>query len=105
MTLPTWAAHATVALNIVTFAASAVATTFATIAAVGFRGTEWGRALAPLPVVFGAMTASTGVTLHPATPADGGSVALAMWGVAIVAIAVSCFRFVTLFTERRVVTQ
>ena len=105
MALPPWAVDATVALNIVTFAASAVACTFATIAAVGFRGTEWGRALAPLPIVFGAMTASTAVTLHPATPADGGRIALALWGVAIVAIAVSCWRFVVLVTERRVVQQ
>jgi len=105
MALPGWAADATVALNIVTFAASTVATAFATIAAVGFRGTEWGRALAPLPVVFAAMTASTGATLHPATPADGGRVALALWAVAIVAISVACWRFVALVTERRVVGQ
>ncbi len=103
MALPTWASHATVALNILTFAASAVACTFATIAAVGFAGTEWGRALAPLPIVFGAMTVSTGATLHPATPADGGQIALALWAIAIVAIAVACWRFVTLVTERRVV--
>lgn len=105
MTLPTWVSDATVALNIVTFAASAVAATFASIAAVGFRGTEWGRALRPLPVVFAAMTVSTGVTLHPATPADGGGITLTLWGVAIVAIGVSCWRFVTLVTERRVVGQ
>ncbi|MCG1003837.1 MULTISPECIES: hypothetical protein [Halobacterium] len=103
MALPTWATHVTVALNILTLVATTVACTFATIAAVGFRGTEWGRALAPLPVVFAAMTVSTGVTLHPATPADGGQPALALWAIAIVAITVSCWRFVTLFTERRVV--
>ncbi|MGB9964886.1 hypothetical protein [Halobacterium hubeiense] len=103
MALPAWATNVTVALNVLTFAASTVACTFASIAAVGFRGTEWGRALAPLPVVFAAMTVSTGVTLHPATPADGGRVAVAMWAVAIGAIAVCCWRFVALFTERRVV--
>ena len=103
MALPTWATHVTVALNIVTLVATTVACTLATIAAVGFRGTEWGRALAPLPVVFAAMTVSTGATLHPATPADGGQPAVALWAIAIVAIAVSCWRFVALFTERRVV--
>lgn len=103
MALPTWATHLTVTLNIVTLVATTVACTFASIAAVGFRGTEWGRALAPLPVVFAAMTVSTGATLHPATPADGGQPAVVLWGVAIVAIALSCWRFVTLFAERRVV--
>ncbi|GAA0284933.1 hypothetical protein [Halobacterium noricense] len=103
MALPTWATNITVALNILTLVATTVACTFSIIAAAGFRGTEWGRALAPLPVVFGAMTVSSGATLHPATPADGGQLALAMWAIAIVAITISCWRFVTLFTERRVV--
>lgn len=101
MALPTWAAHITVALNILTFAATTVAFTFASVAAVGFRGTAWGRALAPLPVVFGAMAVSTAATLHPATPADGGRVAVALWAVAVVGIAVACWRFFALVTERR----
>ncbi|MFC3477273.1 hypothetical protein [Halobacterium litoreum] len=105
MQASTWATNVTVALNIVTFAATTVAFTLSAVAAVGFRGTEWGRALAPLPVVFAAMTVSTGVTLHPASPADGGRAVVVLWGVAIVAIAVCCWRFVSLLTERREVTR
>lgn len=105
MTVPTWATHVTTALNIVTFVATTVAFVLAVVAAVGFRGTPWGRALAPLPVVFGVMTASTGVTMHPATPADGGRVAVALWTVAVAAIAVACWRFFALLTERRVVDR
>lgn len=97
MSLPLWATHVTAALNLLTL----VACTFATIAAVGFRGTEWGHALAPLPVVFAVMTASTAARFHPATPNEGGLLTLGLWRVAVAAIALSGWRFAALMTEQR----
>ncbi|WP_435099279.1 hypothetical protein [Halarchaeum sp. P4] len=102
MSLPLWATHVTAALNLLTLVASTVACTFATIAALGFRGTEWGRALAPLPVVFAAMTASTAIGFHPATSREGGPITLGLWALAVAAIALSGWRFATLMTGRRV---
>lgn len=102
MPLESWAHEATFALDLFTLLATTVASVFSTIAALGFRGTPWGRTLAPLPVVFVALTVSTTVTIHPATPPHGGWVASVCWLVAVAAIAATCWRFVSLTAELEV---
>jgi len=102
MTLESWASDAVVALDILSLVATSVAFALALVAARGFRGTPWGRVLSPLPVVFGALTLSTAISVHPATPPDGGSLSAACWIVAVAAIAVSCWRFVSLTAELEV---
>lgn len=102
MTLESWASNVAVALDILTLVATSVAFTLALVAARGFRGTPWGRVLAPLPVVFAAMTLSTAVSLHPATPPHGGWLSAGCWALAVAAIAASCWRFVSLTAELEV---
>lgn len=66
------------------------------VAAYGFRGTPWGRVLAPLPVMEVAFAVGTGITiLNGGAPEGDGALVVvqtAAYGVGVVAVSLVAFR-------------
>lgn len=68
------------------------------VAVRGYRGTPWGRVVAPLPWVAGALLFWAVAALLPLSIWVVGTVAAVSWGVATVGVAVIGVRAYRLFT-------
>lgn len=79
----------------------AMAFPFAVLAARGYRGTPWGRALKPLPVVTAALMLSSAANFVLEDPQRAGYAGALLWGVAGLGIGWSVLQTFVLLTGRR----